>query len=386
MAKKKKIAVRNSGEGGSEMEKSKSVAMRFSKLISAVRTLNFASGKQIKPILGNVLFKTIDDKLYLIGTNLETTVTIQIANEGFNFNFFVSYFELFKFLNYFKSTRIIVLTIGDKCILKANDFEFTISYTPESEDYSFPETCNMKGMTPVMQLPDEKFTLMYDKLFDSINDKNDGVNLSLHNVLFDFTKESFNCVSTDGFKLAILKFEHKFNSKSQCQYLMPIDVIKLCKDIVEITSEDVEFFVYDRNIGAFIIGEFEIQFQIPDLTFPRYGDVIPVDAEVSTSFNKKELTDVLNMCKFLGKTLIELSGEMVKSVEVVDEGIFSKKIKREGDLRKLSFRVTDLITLTSVISGKDVVFNFKDEVSPCLISESLENCEFQFVVLPVRSN
>ncbi|MEN9327892.1 MAG: hypothetical protein RI947_700 [Candidatus Parcubacteria bacterium] len=210
----------------------------------------------------------------------------------------------------------------------------------------------------------------------------------LTGVNFANIDEDLLMVSTDGFRLSIMKEKKKGTFPSM---IVPADflqeVMRNMKDV-----KDVLFsFSRVEKIVRFTLGEDEYFSRLIDGEFPPFERVIPAETKTKAIVDKAEL---LRNIKLISVFARDYSNVIV--CEFKKEGLYIRpkkdmseenkafqEIELEGEEQKVAFNFKFIVDLLNHIDSKEVIVEMLRSDAPVLFKLK-ENPAFLHIIMPVR--
>lgn len=342
--------------------------------------------KQTMPILGNILFKSENNILTLVGTDRELELSSSISIQD-NISIFTTLpaRKLLDICKALPNEANINFHVDEKNItLKSGKSRFTLATLPAS-DFPILEDINPQIEFEINQ---KVFKNLLDKTSFAMAQQD--VRYYLNGIMLEIEAKQIKIVATDGHRLALGSIEGEFPVEKTFQIIIPR------KAVMELTrllsSED-----YQMKIG---ISKSHIRITMNDITFtsklidgkfPDYNRVIPLDLNQQLAINKENLKQTLQrisiLCneKYRGirltfeNNLLDIQANNPHQEEAEEE------IEIEFDQAKIDigFNVLYLIDVLNVIETENVTLFLKDANSSCVLSNENSN-QFKYVVMPMR--
>lgn len=219
----------------------------------------------------------------------------------------------------------------------------------------------------------------------------DDFNGILTGVLLEIKEGIMKMVAVDPFRIASYKVE--IDNDSEVSVIIPA---KLASDVAKIISDDGEdvisleivdkkvIFIFDNN--KVVINTFSGKYIDYERILKKEGSItvrVQRDALLKSIDRASLLTSVQN--NNLIKFSIEDDIIVLKSLS--EEGNIEEKVEiiKEGDDLLIGLNSKYLKDVLSVIEDEEVMINFKDQVSPCII-KPLKGDKYVYLVLPIRIN
>ena len=358
---------------------------------------NVAASRSTLPILANVLIRTVDDQIQLAATDLEVGVKSvvhgQIVEPG---SITVPAKKLTDIVRELPSTtdsgelaKVKLATLAnDRVEVDCENAKFRIVGLSDEE---FP---------PVPELGDSFLTMNSNILRRIIQKTVFAVSTEetrhfLNGVYFRVNSDSVKMVATDGKRLAVA-IQHQSEPVEQ-----EIGVIIPTKAVNNI----LRTFTNDEDVKIALL-ENQIVFATQDITFisrliegeyPDYEAVMsPVMSnEIKLIVGTEHLLSVIRRVSLLANpktpsvriesTETELS--VSASTPELGEAQEQMQVKLEGGSVEIAFNARYVMDVLRNIEADEVLFKFRDSLSPVLVTPVEENGhehEYMCVIMPIR--
>jgi DNA polymerase-3 subunit beta len=198
-------------------------------------------------------------------------------------------------------------------------------------------------------------------------------------------------VATDGHRLAVNKIQTEYKETLQ-NTIVPRKAILEMMKILQGKDEAVMIEISKKRI-SFNIGKMKFSSKIIDADFPDYTKVIPVANPNKIKFNLKGLISSVDRVSVMsnnsslkgvklsidhGKVAINADSDNGRASEIID-------IEYSGDKINVGFNFRYLLEILSHIENSELTqFDFKDELSPVLITSGGSMDQQFFVLMPMR--
>ena len=345
--------------------------------------------KQTLPILSHVLLKFEQQKLSVIGTDLEVELighaqlekpceeALEITVPGR---------KLLDICRALPDGSPIELHIEEnRVVVKAIRSKFVLSSLPANE---FPNIEN-----PDQQL---QFDISQQELHDLLEQTHfsmaqQDVRYYLNGMLFEATDNALRAVATDGHRLATSHCDAKIQLDHRLQIIMPrkgvLELMRL------LSNEDVNAKITIGNNHIRVTGEaFTLTSKLVEGRFPDYQRVIPKKGARFVQLDRNELKQALNrvaiLCneKFHG-VHFDLANNILKmqannpEQEMAEEEL---AVKYTEDAIEIGFNVNYVLDILNTISTEQVIIYFGDSNSSVLVVPASEEGHALYVIMPMR--
>jgi DNA polymerase-3 subunit beta len=354
----------------------------LSKALSSVARI--ANSRNALPILGNVLLKTVDNRLSVAATNLDIAIThyigSKVSTEG---SITVPARLMQDFVSSLPSGVINLELDEHKLHISTNQYESTINGVAaddfpvmpaisEGTSWDIPASIFKKGLqqTVLAASSDEARPILT------------GVFLHSHG-------GTLYLVSTDSYRLAekaLLK------QKGDVSLLIPAGAMQDMLRILGDGEESVRITHDDQQV-LFRVGEVELVSRLIDGNYPDYRKLIPEKFEVSATLSREDLTNITKVSSLFAR---ESAGSVTIKVDEETKQVSIKSIASQlgENTASANAQVTGSgdVTLNSrylldalhVFGGESVTFQFNGKLDPSLLTDP-KNKDYKHVIMPLRS-
>lgn len=344
--------------------------------------------KQTLPILSNVLVSTADNQLSITATDLEVELIGQtkLDAEHLETCFTLPGRKLIDICRALPEKALIELRRDkEKVVLRSGQSRFMLSTLPADD---FPRVEKLEWHFKLM-LPQHQFYQLLQRTYFAMAQQD--VRYYLNGLLLETYPTKLHAVATDGHRLAchILKIETAVQDR--LQVIIPrkgvLELIRLLSD-----NEDLITLMIGNNHVCVSSTDFIFTSKLIDGRFPDYERVIPKGGDKQITIDRDLLKQALSrtaiLCneKFKG-IRFELRHGLLRILsnnpeqELAEEEIRIDYTKEELDI---GFNVAYLIDILNVVKRGNVTLTFSNSNSSLLITESDNQIDSAFVVMPMR--
>jgi DNA polymerase-3 subunit beta len=343
--------------------------------------------KQTLPILSNVLLKVKDNKLLLIGTDLEIEligfVPLQkLDSEGVTT---VSARKLFDICRTLSDGSDIRLTIEkNNLVVRANEGSFRLN-TLAPEDFPNLEEIDYAVKFSINQ---SQLKGLFTKTYFAMGQQD--VRHYLNGAFLDIGQRAIKCVAADGHRLALTTIQNDSIGNAEAKLILPrksvLELIRL------LNADGDQEAVISTGDGRFqvVTNDFIFTTKLINAQYPDYNRLIPAGTTVAIAERdaiKQALTRtaILSNEKFRGvrfqlePTLLRISANN-SDQEHAEEAL---SLTYNGANMEIGFNVAYLLDVVSSISSKFIHCAFTDPNNGVLIKPE-EDEESLYVVMPMR--
>lgn len=357
-------------------------------LSRALNTVSKAvSNKTTIPILKGILIEAKENKIIFSASDLDISIKKEISAEVEETGAAVVPSKLFgDIVRKLPNEEIKIEEYMDGNLsLSTSSSEFAVITMPLDQFPSIGENSEDKA---VVSIEANMFREMIRKTsFAASIEESKG---SLVGILTELTEESIEMVALDGFRLAHTRSE-MINSESRSFIISA----KIMNELSKITSDEIEAATVRISLGeksAIVnVGTTEVIVRMMEGEYIRYRDIIPKDSVINVVINKALLLESIERASLLAKegknNLIKFSikDNMITITSRSDEGNVKEEIgiEKEGENLDIGFNSKYVIDVLKAIDDEEIMMNFKNGISPCVITP-VEGEEYEYLVLPVR--
>ena len=357
-------------------------------LTRALNTVSKAvSNKTTIPVLRGILIQAKDNKLTLTSSDLDISIIREMPAEIEEEGSSVVPSKLFgDIVRKLPNEEIVIEdTAAGSLNMSTSSSDFSVVTMPVDQ---FPKIGDSIEDKAVVRIEANMFREMIRKTsFAASMEEAKG---TLVGILTELTPDTIEMVALDGFRLAHTSKE-MINEESRSF----IVAAKIMNELSKITSDEIEAATVRISLGdksaVVNVGSTEIILRIMEGEFIRYRDIIPKDSQIKVVISRSLLLESIERASLLAKegknNLIKFSirDSMITITSRSEEGNVKEEIgiDKEGDDLDIGFNSKYVIDVLKAIDDEEIMMNFKNSISPCVISP-VEGREFEYLVLPVR--
>jgi DNA polymerase III subunit beta len=340
------------------------------------------------PILSNVLFERIGERLHLLATDLEIQVSTSFSSPqkgAENYLVTVSARKLQDILRALPEQAEISLEAqNNRMQVRSGKSRFNLQTLPAGD---FPKLAQAPGTAAKITLTQKELRKLL--LLVQYAMAQQDIRYYLNGMLLMLEADVFKAVATDGHRLAYASMKLQQKTEPQ-EVIMPRkavqELIKLLNDnddevAIELTSSQVKFR----------LGEVELITKVVDGKFPDYTRVIPTNYKKSFEIERGTLQQALQRVailsneKFRGVRWTLTEGQLrIACTNTEQEEAFEElEVPYKGEALDIGFNVSYLLDVLSNIASEKVTCSFGDANSSVLITIA-EDGDFRYVVMPMR--
>lgn len=343
--------------------------------------------KQTLPILSNVLLTIKDNKLLLIGTDLEIEligfVPLQsLQTEG---STTVSARKLFDICRTLPDGCDIHLTIEkNNLVVRAGESSFRLN-TLSPQDFPSLEQGSLQVKFPVKQ---SQFKGLLTKTYFAMGQQD--VRHYLNGAFLEIGQSAIKCVAADGHRLALTTIQDDRIGDIEAKLILPRkSVLELIRLLSGDGDQDASISTGDGRFQV-VTDEFIFTTKLINAQYPDYRRLVPAGSEVAVAERdaiKQALTrtSILSNEKFRGVRFQLEPAKLRISANNSDQEHAEEDLPLTytGNSMEIGFNVAYLLDVVSSISSKFISCAFTDPNNGVLIKPA-EDDDSLYVVMPMR--
>ncbi len=338
------------------------------------------------PILQGVLFEFKSKKLSLYATNLTSFAhsTLSLNKQVESVSVVVEVKKLIEFLNLISQQTIELDVLENKLSITINKTKATF---PVLKGSDFPKL-NTKNKTEVDLGGEFFFKNISLVLFSASKDDTRPV---LSGVYFTKQDNGFiNMVSTDGFRLSVLKAKNKEDIDSM---IIPAGFLNEVLYFIKTFKKKVKFYVSkEDNIAMFLSDEFSFYTRLIDGEFPPFEKVIPNDINTTITISRDSILKAVKTTSVLlqgGSNIVVFDVRddgvyfMPKNKDIDGDNVVFQEASISGGNVKIAFNNKFVLDLLNNLNVKDIKIEISKSDSPAIFTTK-EKPGFLHLIMPIR--
>jgi len=340
------------------------------------------------PILSNVLFERVEERIHLLATDLEIQVITSFSSpqgEAENYQVTVSARKLQDILRALPEQATVTLEVqNNRMLVRSGKSRFTLQTLP-AED--FPRLAQVAGEAAKLKVTQR--TLRSLLLLVQYAMAQQDIRYYLNGMLLVLEGNVLKAVATDGHRLAYASMT-LLQKAGQQEVILPR---KAVQELIKLLNENEDEVSIDLTATQvkFGIGEVELTTKVVDGKFPDYTRVIPTNYQKRFEIERNVLQQALQRVailsneKFRGVRWTLTEGQLrITCTNTEQEEAFEElEIPHIGEALDMGFNVTYLLDVLNNLASEKVICSFGDANSSVLITIA-EDSDFRYVVMPMR--
>lgn len=354
----------------------------LSKALGSVARI--ANTRNSLPILGNVLIKTVDNRLSVAATNLDIAITHLIGSKVSEEGAITVPARLMQdFVSSLPSGVIDLELTDSKLHIAAGQYTSTINGVAADD---FPVMPAINGGQS-WEIPATLLKKALQQVVIAVS--SDEARPVLTGVYFHSFEGNLYIVATDSYRLAERQL---IKTDQEISLLIPGSAMQ---DLLRVLGDGDEKVVvsYDEQQVLFTVGEIELVSRLIDGSYPDYRKLIPAEFEVTSLLSKADFTNITKVSSLFAResagSITIAVDEIAKQVSInsvasqLGENTASATAEVSGD-GDVTLNSRYLLDALHVFGGDNISFQFSGKLDPCLLSDP-KNKEYKHVIMPLRS-
>ena len=333
------------------------------------------SSSQSRPILENFLFELDNEILKVTASDGETTLITSLGVKSDDSGKLAVPAKIFQDL---------IKTFGDQLLT------FSVKES-ESGEGGLLEILDEKDNYEVAldnaedypELPEfdaaQKVTIASGVLADALSNtlfatSNDSLRPVMTGVLFQFTENETNFVSTDSHRLVVYKRTDVTN-KEAVEFIMPKKPLAIFKNILSSSNDEVTI-EFNENMAKFTFGENVWICRLIDGKYPNYSAVIPKENPNVLTVNRNLLLSSIRRASILSnkstnQVRFKLSGNVLhlhaEDTEYANKADMNIPCDYKGEDINIGFSSKFLTEMLSVLGSEDITMKMSQPNRPGIV-------------------
>nr|MBN2276514.1 DNA polymerase III subunit beta [candidate division Zixibacteria bacterium] len=344
--------------------------------------------KSTLPILSNILFEALDDKLKISSTDLEVSITATfdctVAKKG------VAVLPgriLFDIIKELPESDISFEGTTSRVEIKVPNGSYKIACA-SSDDFPKLPIVNTKkeiridGSDLVAMIKKTTFACSTDETRPALN-----------GVLWSTKGDAMNMVATDGHRLAKFSVDNKKLKGISEDIIIPPKVLNIIPKFISESDGEVGVIFGENNI-IFNLDDVILTSRLIEGPYPNYEQVIPSENDKKMAISKENLMGAVRRVSILSNSLTHQVKFAIKNntltisttnADVGGEGKETIPCEFSGDAIELGYNANYISDVLAKIDGDEVIFELSNAISAGLIySPEIPKDDFLCLIMPLR--
>lgn len=355
------------------------------------RVQGIVEKRNTMPILSNILIETGDHAITLFATDLELGIRASYpATINASGSATVSARKLFEIIRELPEADVKLSSDeGHALKVECARSRFKIAGLAPADFPVFPGI----GSDPALTIARADLLDLVRRTAFAVGEND--ARYVLNGVLCALERGTIKLVGTDGHRLAVaqrpLASSKGGTALPDTSAIVPKKALNELKKLVEDSDQDSLELHIGKTQMAFQQGDLVLLARLMEGNYPNYGQVIPIGNDKRITIHKELLEGALRRVALLSKERTNAVRFQIEPSRVVistsnpdlGEAREDVAVAYEGETITTGFNARYLLDVLGAVSGPEVILEFKDALSPCLIREP-EVEGFLCVVMPMR--
>lgn len=344
--------------------------------------------RQTLPILGNVYLELVDNRLTLVGSDLETEITTRVNNVGgSDGKTTVSARKLYDICRSLpaESQLSLIIEEDNKMVVKAGKSRFTLQ-TLSATDYPRLEETIWKHEFSLSQL---QLSNLLTKTSFSMAQQD--VRYFLNGLLLEIHSDHILSVATDGHRLAKTLISVEQLDLDQVQSIVPRKAVIEISKFLDAGSDGLVSVKLNASHILVQSGDFMFISKLIDGRFPDYEKVIPANLDKQIVINRSNLIEILSRAailsneKFRGVSLSVADNILKVASHNPDQEHASDEmgVEYQGEAIEIGFNVNYLLEALKACDSEEIELGLLDPNTSCTFHAVGEESTV-YLIMPMR--
>lgn len=332
--------------------------------------------------LQGVYLKTEKGTLHLYSSNLSSYFHTQIkADVEAGINIIVDPRKILEFVGLFDVVKIDI-ELGEKQVAITDGKTKGSFPVIVASDYPLPPVQKGKGQKIKTEFLQKELPLV---LFAASQDES---RPALNGVQFLAQEETLTLVTTDGFRLSLLKTSREQNLPS---INVPSGFLSDALSFIKSEKEIVFDYLEEEKMILFKLEEVELYSRLIQGDFPPYEKVIPTQTTTTVVLNRKDLERNTKLVSVFARDYSNVivlefrkTGLQIRpKTEGNKDDVAQQDIKIEGEEQKIAFNYKYLLEFLARAQGEKIKIEILRADAP-VVFRIEEEQNFLHIIMPVR--
>lgn len=358
-------------------------------LLNSINTvLKACSTKTTMPILECILLTAVDNKLTLVGNNLElgieSTIDADVLVEGH----IALEAKIFSEIIRRMPGEVIEISSDDNYMtsIVSEKSKFQIAGQSGRDFPSLPDVEKINACT--INQTDLK-EMIRQTIFSVAQDETRPI---LTGEMLQIRNGSLNMVAVDGYRISYRKMEIS-NENSDIEVVIPGKTLgEINKILSSEENEQVHIYFGEKHV-LFDLGDSKVVSRLLEGDFLRYEQVFSPDYETKILVDRKNFLMSIERAALISREgkknpiRVEIDGDKMIITSNAELGTSREEldVTLEGKEIVIAFNPRYLIDALKAIDDDKVYIQFISALTPCIINPE-EGDSFKYLILPIRVN
>ncbi len=344
--------------------------------------------KSTLPILSNILFEALEDKLKISATDLEVSITATfdcaVSKKG---TAVLPGKMLFDIIKELPESELSFEGTPSRVEIKVPNGNYRLACAAADDFPKLPQIntkkqINIDGADLVAMIKKTTFACSTDETRPALN-----------GVLWSTKGDMMNMVATDGHRLAKVSIENKKLKGMSEDIIIPPKVLNIIPRFVSEGDGEIGIIFGENNI-IFNLGDIVLTSRLIEGPYPNYEQVIPTNNDKKMVMSKEELGGAVRRVSILSNSLTHQVKFTIKgnaltiSTTNADVGGEAKETLTcdfTGEPVDLGYNATYVTEILGKIDGEEVIFELSSAVAAGIVySPAVPRENFLCLIMPLR--
>lgn len=345
--------------------------------------------RNIVPILSNVLIEAQSDEIKITATDMDIVVsekiTASIKKPGSITVDAHMFYDIVRKLEDESEIEIDFNHEKSKINILSKNCSFSLSVLsskdfPKLDDEIYESAFSINSL---------EFKSLIDQCKFAVSSEETRYNLN--GVYMHYKEGCLRMVATDGHRLSCADSSSSLNVKDFEGVIIPKKSVTEIRKIIDSIEGELLISISDNKIKI-NNDYFVFVSKLIGAKFPDYENLMPENNDISIEISARDFSKAVDRVsiitneKFKG-IKFSLAGDKFSVSSKNDDGSFAiETLKVTSNSEKefeVGFNARYVSDVMSVIKGDKIIFKFKDNFSPAVLSETSNN-RFQYIIMPMR--
>jgi len=344
--------------------------------------------KSTLPILSNILFEALEDKLKISATDLEVSITATfdcaVTKKG---SAVLPGKILFDIIRELPESEIAFEGTASRVEIRIPNGNYKITCA-SSEDFPKLPTVNVKKQINVDAA--DLVAMIKKTTFACSTDE---TRPALNGALWSTKGDSMIMVATDGHRLAKMAAENKKLKGMSEDIIVPPKVLNIIPRFISESDGEIGI-IFGENSIIFNLGDIILSSRLIEGPYPNYEQVIPTESDKKMVISKNDLAGAVRRVSILSNSLTHQvrfnlkNNSLTISTTNADVGGEAKEnlaCDFTGEGIELGYNANYITDILGKIDGDEVIFELSNAVSAGVVySPDIPKENFLCLVMPLR--
>ncbi len=350
--------------------------------------LQVVPSKSTLPILSNILFEALDNKLKMSATDLEVSITATFDCAVVKKGIVVLPGKiLFDILKELPESEISFEGTSNRVEVKVPNGSYKMACAAV-EDFPKLPVINTKKQ---IEIDGGDVVSMIKKTTFACS--SDETRPALNGILWSTKGDMMSMVATDGHRMAKTSTENKKLQGVAEDLIIPPKVLNIIPRFISESNGTIGVIFGENNI-IFNLGDIVLTSRLIEGPYPNYEQVIPSESDKKMVINKIDLVGAVRRVSILSNTLTHQVKFTIKNntltvsttnADIGGEGKETISCDYAGEAIEMGYNAAYVSDILAKIESDEIIFEFTNAVSAGVIySPNVPKENFLCLIMPLR--